>query len=176
MDNNSSSEILNDNSSDSVATEESLARLQKALNQRESYNGNAEGVSDQSQGSLLVLICGGLVLIIIAIAYVSGWSLTGPDFRKIYSQFHSPSYAQVATDGSYLEIDTNKYDRDGYIDSDAMDMVKDVNRILGLPDSVLKRMEQTRALDGTQSFAKKGLTVRWTYHPDKGLEVIYSKE
>lgn len=46
--------------------------------------------------------------------------------------------------------------------------------LLDAPDSVLERMEGTRALDGTLDAAWGDYTVTWTYHPDDGLRAVYS--
>ena len=98
----------------------------------------------------------------------------GPDFNAIYNEFCSSSYAKVATDGSYLSIDTNPLDIDDYFNSDAYLAITEVNEALGLPESVINKMGQTRALDGMQTYTGKEVEVTWSYHPDNGLEVIYS--
>jgi len=43
---------------------------------------------------------------------------------------------------------------------------------LEVPDSVLARMNSTRALDGRQEADWDGLVASWSYHPDTGLDVI----
>lgn len=43
-----------------------------------------------------------------------------------------------------------------------------------LPDSVITKMGKTRALDGVQTAKGDGVEISWTYHPDDGLEIIYS--
>lgn len=47
---------------------------------------------------------------------------------------------------------------------------------LDVPDSVLARMLETRALDGRQDASWDGLTATWSYHPDDGLDVIVEFE
>ncbi len=44
----------------------------------------------------------------------------------------------------------------------------------GIPVSVWSEMKRTSALDGRQSYSIKNLTISWKYHPDNGLEAIYS--
>ena len=98
----------------------------------------------------------------------------GPDLRALYNEYCSSSYASVANDGSYLSIDTNPNDKDDYFDYEAYSAIVSVNEALGLPESVLNRMNQTRSMDGIQSYSTDELEITWTYHPDKGMEVNYT--
>ncbi len=98
----------------------------------------------------------------------------GPDLVSIYNECCSSDYASVAADGSYLAIDTNPKDYDDYNDYDAMNAIYAVDDALGLPDSVEQKMGQTRSLDGMQTYEGEGIEVSWNYHPNRGLEVIYS--
>lgn len=43
---------------------------------------------------------------------------------------------------------------------------------LKTPDSVLRKMDTTRALDGRQQASWEDISASWTYHPDSGLDVI----
>jgi hypothetical protein len=43
---------------------------------------------------------------------------------------------------------------------------------LDVPDSVLNRIDNTRALDGRQSATWDQLTASWGYHPDNGLDIV----
>ena len=43
---------------------------------------------------------------------------------------------------------------------------------LGAPATVASRMQGTRALDGTQEAEWDDIIVRWTYHPDNGLDSV----
>jgi hypothetical protein len=43
---------------------------------------------------------------------------------------------------------------------------------LDTPDSVLNRMNTTRALDGRQSAGWDNFSASWGYHPDNGLDVV----
>ena len=46
---------------------------------------------------------------------------------------------------------------------------------LGIPQSVLAQMEQTRALDGMQDAEWDSFGASWTYHPDDGLDLIITE-
>ena len=96
-----------------------------------------------------------------------------PDFKSIYNACCSSTYATVGADGSYLSIDTNPYDIDDYTVSGSIQAIVFVNTALGLPDYVLDDMSSTTALMGRQTATFDDVTVSWSYHPDKGLEVIY---
>lgn len=98
----------------------------------------------------------------------------GPDLAAVHRAINGGTYyCELASDGSYLAIDTNPLNLDDFSASSAWTMIQEANKELGLPDSVLTKMGQTRAMDGRQTHTTDELTVSWTYHPDQGLEVIY---
>ena len=93
-----------------------------------------------------------------------------------------------ASDGSYLKMDTNIYDKDPddmtysqYILytsqlNDTLDGIKWMNEKLGFSSSVYDDMMETNSLMGRQSASNDKYKVSWTYHPNKGLEVKYEKK
>lgn len=97
----------------------------------------------------------------------------GPDFESVYSEYCSSTWASVASDGSYLSVDTNPDNIDDYTEYEAYLALYSINSALGLPESLIEKMGQTRALDGRQTETYDKITVSWTYHPDNGLEVMY---
>lgn len=98
------------------------------------------------------------------------------DFSAVFSQYGSWSYGSVASDGSYMTIDTNPDNEEEHIDFAAYTALKNINAALGFSDALLEKMNQTRALDGRQSDENGKVKVSWSYHPDKGLEVLYEKK
>lgn len=100
------------------------------------------------------------------------------DLQEIYDEYCSPSWANIGSDGSYLYVDTNPYNKeDGdytyiYVVNNA---IEDINKALGLPDSLLNDMNNTSWSMGKQkeTYEELGVEVSWTYHPDKGKEVTY---
>lgn len=98
----------------------------------------------------------------------------GPDLQAIYNEYCTSSFASVASDGSYLSVDTNPNDEDDYTDYEAYLAIMAINEALELPESVLNKMNQTRSMDGIQSYSTSELEIDWTYHPNKGLEVNYT--
>ncbi|MBR2020237.1 MAG: Ig domain-containing protein [Clostridia bacterium] len=101
----------------------------------------------------------------------------GPDFKKLYNEIDSDvQYGwELGSDGSYLMADTNVYNLDDYSSSAIWYSIKNMNKKLGLPDSLNNDMAQTSWSMGrqNQTFETAGVTVTWTYHPDKGMEVTY---
>jgi hypothetical protein len=47
---------------------------------------------------------------------------------------------------------------------------------LDTPDSVLNRINTTRALDGRQTADWDGFSASWGYHPDNGLDIVIDFE
>lgn len=90
----------------------------------------------------------------------------GPNLWMIYLDYIASPFVKIASDDSYLFVDTNPSDKDDYMDYDAYLAIKNINDALKLPESVLNRMNQTRAIDGIQSYSTDNLEITWTYHPD----------
>lgn len=99
---------------------------------------------------------------------------SGPDFAAVYDEYCDASWATLSKDGSYLSVDTNPYDADDYLNLDAVDAIPDINAALGLPESLWEKMNHSSALDGRQSYEYGNIEVSWKYHPDHGLEIIYT--
>lgn len=99
----------------------------------------------------------------------------GPDFRELYRQYCNSTWASAGSDGSYLSIDTNPFDwdDDGLAYPAAYYAVEKINNALGLPSSLYAEIGETRGIDGKQTRHYSGVTVTWSYHPDKGLEIMY---
>lgn len=124
----------------------------------------------------------GLVIasaIVVAISLVISlcWMLPAmfgsEDFNDMYSSIESESWCTIASDGSWMELDTNPYDIDDYYNSTALYKIKSVNSELGFSSSVYEEMLETRAIDGRQNATAGRYSVSWTYHPDRGMEVMY---
>lgn len=120
------------------------------------------------------LVVRGIAAIIAAIALVMLFSFLNPDLKSVGDKYKNEVFCIVADDRSYIEIDTDPFDIGNHITDGSIEAIKDINKQLGLPESVYAQMEGTRALDGTQTYEKDGISVSWTFHPDSGLEVIYS--
>jgi ribosomal protein L40E len=130
-------------------------------------------VVNKKKKSPVPLIAGAAAIVIIVIILLTGSS--GPNLKKIYSDLCDPAWAAVASDGSYLAIDTNPFDIEEQTDFDALDAISLINAKFGFPESVYQRMLETRSMDGRQTQTLNDITASWTYHPDSGLEVMYEK-
>ena len=119
----------------------------------------------------LLVLCIGSILIFA--------KTRGPNFKKLYRAYCKTYWADVGSDGSYLYIDTNPQDKDdsGLAYPEAAEAIRNINDALGIPESVINEMGQTTFLDGkqTETFEKQKVSISWRYHPDKGLEVTYTK-
>ena len=114
------------------------------------------------------------VFIAIFLSVMSGKMFDKIDLEIVYAEIKCNStYCEIASDASYISIDTNPYDLDDYYSISANEYVKRANIELGFTEALYSRMENTRALDGTLNDENDKVKVSWTYHPDKGLEVLY---
>ncbi len=126
-------------------------------------------VQAQAEGECTIIVSAGDCEVTVDVTVTDG-----PDFVTLYyTVVGEGDDATLASDGSYIEIDTNVYDLDDYSRMSTLTKIEDLNEALGLPDSVYQKMLSTRALDGRQTHYADGFTVSWTYHPDDGLEVLY---
>ena len=84
-------------------------------------------------------------------------------------------FASLSADNTSLVIDTNPNDtKYSYFNEEkALAAIVATNSYLKFPSSITDKMSSTRALDGMQTQSGSDFTATWTYHPDKGLRVIY---
>ncbi|GAA2197084.1 hypothetical protein [Sinomonas flava] len=78
------------------------------------------------------------------------------------------SYFRTGDEGMSLTIRSKGKEDPGANMTD----VACVLRALEVPDSVVSKMDSTRALDGRQSGRWKNLEASWTYHPDSGMNLL----
>ncbi len=130
-----------------------------------------------------ILIALGGAVAVIVLVIILALSLGGKqDFNKMYSDLADYAWCTIASDGSYLRLDTNPFDKDSddmvwsdyenyYFPAD--DAIERINRELGFSDALMEKMNTTTWSQGRQTESNSKYTVTWTYHPDKGLEVMY---
>ena len=102
-----------------------------------------------------------------------------PNFKELYGKWENERWFTVSDDGTWMKFDTNPKNDDGdniwafYTDYLAVDEnLPVVLTDLGFNSSVYEKMGHTTALMGRQETSNDICTVSWTYHPDKGLEVL----
>lgn len=122
------------------------------------------------------LVIRGIAAIAAVVIMVWFFYFNTPSLKNIGEKYGDDWFCTVADDGSYLTIDTDPLDLGEYITDGSDEAIQNINKELGFPDSVYAQMISTRALDGVQTYEKNGVNVQWTFHPDNGLEVIYSVE
>lgn len=125
-----------------------------------------------------------LVLCLSACAGPGGGSEPEPaklTFLDMYEKYGTESWCPIGSDGSFMRVDTNPSDKDDesyYYILDpsfaaAMEFIQQTNTDLGFSAALWQKMKETTALQGRQQDENDLYKVSWTYHPDKGLEVMY---
>lgn len=135
------------------------------------FNANLDAQQAKKKRSPLkiIAIVAAVVIVLAIISNMGG----GDDLNDMFSEYAHESWCEIASDGSWMRLDTNPYDLDDHLDSDAVDAVEEANDKLGFSGAVYQRMLKTRAMDGVQTAESDNYTASWTYHPDEGLEVMY---
>ncbi|NYE48051.1 hypothetical protein HDA32_003171 [Spinactinospora alkalitolerans] len=81
------------------------------------------------------------------------------------------SGADIGDEGASLVIDHRGQDETGGLSYAQLDCVTNA---VDAPDHVTAHMENTTAMDGRQSASWDGITASWSYHPDRGLDIVFS--
>lgn len=92
------------------------------------------------------------------------------EFATAVSACKAAPHATVAADGSSLVMNTFGNKQPGM----SVVTLSCVLRELDAPESLMQRMETTRAIDGTREETWGSYRATWTYHPDQGLNVVIS--
>ena len=110
--------------------------------------------------------------------------ITGLEITS-YDDEDMPSGVVIGYDGSFCCLDTNPQDvnfggirdKEYYyafaIRRQVNAYIEEMNKALGLPAWLYENMLNITASRGAQRVEFDNVTVRYTYHPDKGLEVAY---
>lgn len=120
---------------------------------------------------LLIVGAAVLVIVIIATVFVLANRQSPFDAAVEACELESSPHVRVMDDGDTLAVDTEGNDSGGASIADLACVLTE----LDVPGSVMSRMDSTRALDGTQDDEFDGITVRWSYHPDNGLDAIFTR-
>ena len=142
---------------------------------------DTKDISKKNKTPIIIGIIAGvavLTVILIVVLIVGGKK----DFNKMYGDLASNSWCTIASDGSYMKLDTNPDDKKrdditrSYYQTTCKPAINDIERInkeLGFSDALMEKMNTTTALQGKQTDSNDKYIVSWTYHPDHGLEVMY---
>ena len=159
------------------------AQVRSAISQ---FNANIQKKSLlKNKKALIGVGLGVITLVVILVLALGGGKENSNDrnrnFRQMYGDLEKNNWCTIASDGSYMMIDTNPND----IDSDyaytiyssttlpANNAIERINKELGFSDALMAKMNTTTWSMGRQTDSNSKYTVSWTYHPDKGLEVMY---
>ena len=119
-----------------------------------------------------------VVAIVMAVVFIPS------EFERVKNECKNIA-GQVSTGKNYFMLDTNPYENASEstrlillptTQENTLKAIKYANEALGFPGSVYSDMLETTALMGRQSVENSKYTVSWTYHPDRGLEVTYTKK
>ena len=80
-------------------------------------------------------------------------------------------YFALGDDGTSLSMQTEGAESAGADLADVACVLAEVD----VPDSVLTRIDSTRALDGRQEASWDDLDASWGYHPDSGLDLVLER-
>ena len=127
---------------------------------------------------LIAAVAGLAVLAVVLILVLGGGK---KDFHDLYGDIEYKSWCTIAADGSYMKLDTNPTDKDSddfvwtdyevFLEAD--EAIERINKEMGFSDALYEKMGTTTWSQGRQTDSNKDYVVNWTYHPDKGLEVLY---
>lgn len=81
------------------------------------------------------------------------------------------AYFALGDDGTSLSLQTAGAESPGADLADVACVLTEVD----VPDSVLTRIDSTRALDGRQEASWDDLDASWGYHPDSGLDLVLER-
>ena len=93
-------------------------------------------------------------------------------FAQAVTACKAAPHATVASDGSSLEMNTFGKKQSGM----SVVTLGCVLQELDAPESLMQRMNTTRAIDGTREETWGSYRATWTYHPNQGLHVVISRE
>ena len=116
-----------------------------------------------------------------AVSYESEFSTS---YNLTFNYVGTGNYANAAnlecitnfnlTEYNFLKFRSDDYPSLAYMySSDADNMVEKINKDLGFSSALMEKMNTTTWSQGRQTDSNSKYRVTWTYHPDKGLEVMY---
>ena len=105
-----------------------------------------------------------------------------PNFEVLYDDYCEYEWSSYSISKKELALDSNpaniEYGSTNYLENTFNDKVYEavsgINYDLGLPESVLQDMQATTAEMGVRTLVYETFKIAWSYHPDKGLEILYS--
>lgn len=135
----------------------------------ESNNSRVDGSKGKTFKRLLLII----VVIVVGIVVIDV-ALSPSRFEEVKSECVHIAGAVSFGEG-YFRIETKPEGLLLYNEQDALDAIKYANEEFGFY-GIYSQMLETSAIMGRQTEENDEYKVSWTYHPDDGLKVTYSKK
>lgn len=140
-------------------------------------------LNKKKKKKLAIIIGVAVGIIILTVTLIVVFSQNNKkNFKEMFSEYEAYSWCIFGEDGSYMRLDTNPDDIDSddftysyyqFILDPANTAIAAVNKKLGFSDALKRRMDETTWSQGLRTESNGRYKVSWTYHPNKGLEVIY---
>lgn len=123
----------------------------------------------------------GIVSVLVVIVIIGGIKFTNlfeksPEFQEMFPECESKIYCEIASDGSYMMLDSNPNDRNNYYMKYVWESIEETNKALGFSSAFTTKMKYLRTTYGRWTESNDNYTVSWSYDPDSGLEVMYVKK
>lgn len=123
-----------------------------------------------------------LILAAFVLFWVFGRDMVGKNLSNAYNEYckgktSSTTFSCKLSDGGKsLSVDTNPQDKDNWSSLGGSQAVRNINKYMGFPEALNEMIGDTSSLDGRITKEYKGYEITWKYHPDTGLEIIYTKK
>ncbi len=140
-----------------------------------------ESNGKMSQKKIGIIVASAIAVVIVIIVAII---LIPSKFDKVEKECLNIA-GQIGSGKDYFSLDTDPYENADEtvrmillpnIQKNTLKAIKYANSELGFPGSVYSDMIRTSSAMGRQSEENSRYKVSWTYHPDHGLEVTYTKK
>lgn len=142
-------------------------------------------MEEEKKRRRIIIIAAVLIAVVLLLVLSMFKSSGSQNFSEMFPDYASNSWCTISSDGSWMSMDTNPLDIDpdkasgeksfvySAVMSSCLRDIEKVNEKLGFSSALMQKMNTTTWSMGRQSDSNNKYSVSWTYHPDKGLEVMY---
>ena len=155
--------------------------LPLSTNDNQTGSSNPSSKTESKRTAIVVVVV--LVFVGILVFFLTrGCGSNGADLTKVYDEYCGGSgsiWAELSDNGKTLSVDIEEDDMtkiDAMLMESRWKNIKSINSALNLPESLNQKLNKTRAIDGRQTETYDNIEVSWSYHPNQGLEIIYTKK
>lgn len=136
---------------------------------------SAVGMSERQRNVIVSIITVVIALLIVFFAvYWYRSTVLGRVMNACEGQVDAETWG-LLVDSEYPVYKLADHGRTLVVDgaSPSSDILTCIVQESGMPESVLNRINSTRALDGTLSDSWDNIIVSWNYHPDVGVNMVF---